>query len=69
MMYTMSLRFEADIYCLLHTWYNSIKSEIEDLDNSGFVCSVADYLLIFLSKGTGYLPAKQILFMRRKETP
>ena len=35
-MYTMSLRFEADIYCLLHTWYYSIESEIEDLDNSGF---------------------------------
>ena len=37
MMYTMSLRFEADIYCLLHTWYYSIESEIEDLDNSKFV--------------------------------
>ena len=36
-MYTMSLRFEAEIYCLLHTWYYSIESEIEDLDNSGFV--------------------------------
>ena len=37
MMSAMSLRFEADIYCLLHTWYYSIESEIEDLDNSGFV--------------------------------
>ena len=41
-MYTMSLRFEADIYCLLHTWYYSIESEIEDLDNSGFLLEIID---------------------------
>ncbi len=35
-MYTMSLRFEADIFCLLHTWYNNAESESEDFDNSKF---------------------------------
>jgi len=37
MMYTMLLRFEADICCLLLTWYNSVESEVEDLDNLGFI--------------------------------
>lgn len=36
MMYTMSLRFEADIYFLLHAWYNSVESEVEDIDNSKY---------------------------------
>ena len=36
MMSAMSLRFEADIYCLLHTWYNSAEYEVEEFDNSGF---------------------------------
>jgi len=33
----MLLRFETDICCLILTWYNSVESEVEDLDNLGFV--------------------------------
>ena len=36
-MFTMSLRLEAEIYCLIHTWYINAEFEIEDLDNSGTV--------------------------------
>ena len=49
--------------------YGSVRGGYRKVSVYSIVCSVADYLLIFLSKGTGYLPAKQILFMRRKETP